>query len=353
MSFKMAVIGYGGMAGWHHQNLREHAQDIGIELVAGYDIREEARSNLIQNGLKSYDSVDELYSDKAIDLVLIATPNDFHKPYAIACLQAGKNVISEKPVTLNAAELEDILAVSKSTGKFFTVHQNRRWDNDYLTMRNAIETGLIKRPHTIESRVQGSRGSLHGWRGYKANGGGMVLDWGVHLIDQMLDFLPEKLICVDAHLHQVFSPEVDDTFTAMFRFESGLTYIVNIAMNCFIVQPRWHVCSEDGTLLIENWELDGKIVKLADSETMEWAEDIVYTAAGPTRSMAPRPKETTLELPLPVVKRDWLDYYRNIADTLAGKAELIVTPAQMLRVMRTIDLVFESNEKKTANSCAL
>ena len=195
---------------------------------------------------------------------------------------------------------------------------------------------------------------MFGWRSWKQNGGGMVLDWGVHLIDQMLDFFPQKVIGVSAILHKVFAPEVDDNFTASFRFENGLNYIVNVAMNSFIVQPRWHISAEDGTALIENWECTGKIVKLADSKSLEWSEDIVYTAAGPTRSMAPRPKETTLELSLPTnVVGVWLDYYKNIVACLNGQASPIVKTEQALRVMKLIDLVFLSDEKKHGIECCI
>ena len=348
----MAIIGFGGMAAYHLENLRKYVER--IEVTGAYDIRDEAKANIIKNGLKSYDSPEELYADGDIELVLVATPNNFHKPYAIACLNAGKNVISEKPVTLDCAELQEILEASRKTGKLFTVHHNRRWDTDYLTAKKMIYDGVLNHPYVIESRVQGSRGSLHGWRGYKANGGGMVLDWGIHLIDQMLDWFPEKVVEVDAHLHQVFAPEVDDNFTAMFRFEGGLTYIVNVGMNSFVVQPRWHISCADGTAQIDNWDVDGKIVKLADASTLEWAEDIVYTSAGPTRSMAPRPKETTVEIPFEIVKvNHWPVFYGNIADAINGDAEQIVKHEQLVRLMSIIDAVFESDRKRQAVVCSL
>jgi predicted dehydrogenase len=351
MAHKMAIIGYGGMAGYHHENIAKSFPE--LEIAGIYDIRDEAKQKAREKGLNVYDSPEKLYADKSVELVLVATPNNFHKPYAIACLQSGKNVISEKPVTLDSKELEDIIKVSKDTGKFFTVHQNRRWDSDFVTAKKIFADGLLHKPYVIESRVQGSRQALHGWRGWKQNGGGMVYDWGIHLIDQMLNFFPQKVVSVNAILHKVFAPEVDDTFTASFRFEDGLHYIVNIAMNCFIIQPRWHICAEDGTAIIQNWDCEGKIVKLADSKDLGWVENIVYTSAGPTRSMAPRPKETTEELPLPKVSYEWTDYYKNIIASLEGKAKPIVTTDQALRVMKLIDTVFESDQKKCGIACSI
>jgi predicted dehydrogenase len=342
----MAIVGMGGMAGWHRDNVEEHIPE--IKITGAYDIRDEAKANIKKLGFRNYNSPDELYSDKSIDLVLIATPNDMHKPYACSLLESGKNVICEKPVTLNSAELKEIISAANKAGKLFTVHQNRRWDKDYLTVKKILSDGILRNPYTIESRVQGSRRGMHGWRGHKINGGGMVLDWGIHLIDQMLDLIPEAVVSVSAHLHYISTKEVDDCFTMMTRFESGLTYIINISMNSFIVQPRWHISCEDGTAIIEDWERHGKIVKLANPDELDWSEEIIYTAAGPTRSMLPRPKETTEEIALPKVEGDWVDYYKNIVRVLNGKAEPIVTMTQALRVMNVVDAVFESQRTGAA-----
>jgi predicted dehydrogenase len=107
-------------------------------------------------------------------------------------MEAGKNVICEKPVSLNSEELEEMIACSKRTGKLFTVHQNRRWDADFLVMRDLYESKELGEVFCIESRVHGSRGIPGDWRGMKKHGGGMIFDWGVHLIDQMLCIVRDK-----------------------------------------------------------------------------------------------------------------------------------------------------------------
>lgn len=342
MKHRLAIIGYGGMAGWHHSNIKEKIP--AIEVVGALDVREEAKAKARENGLYVYQDLNELLSDKTIDLVTIATPNDVHKKLAIQCLKAGKNVVCEKPVTLNAKELEEIIAVTEQTGRLFSIHQNRRWDRDFLIVKKAIADGLIGTPYFVESRVQGSRGAMHGWRGHKQNGGGMLLDWGVHLIDQALQLFPEKVVSVNAHLFSLYSDEVDDNIKLLLRFESGASMLLEMATNCFILQPRWHLSGTGGTLVVEDWSCGGKIVKLKPEGEMAWEDDIVYTEAGPTRTMAPRPRHTTEEAPLPEVKADWTEYYQNIVDVLDHGAELIVKPKQALRVMKVIDALFASQE---------
>jgi predicted dehydrogenase len=352
MSFKMAIIGMGGMADWHYRNI-SNGLDF-ITVAGAYDIREEACEGIKSRGLRLYESPSELLADKSLDVVLIATPNNFHKDYSISCLKAGHNVICEKPATMNSAELEEIISVSKDTGKFFTTHQNRRWDTDFLTLKSSLEQGLLEKPFRIESRVQGSRGMFHGWRCFRLNGGGMVLDWGVHLIDQLFELFNEPIVEIGAHLHNVIADEVEDEFTAEFRFESGLSCLVNVSMNCFAQQPRWHACSRNGSMVIENWDAEGRIIRNKSKESLEWTDTIVYTSAGPTRSMAPRPTHTMEEIPLPVTKQDCFKiFYTNIDDRLNNKADLLVKPEQTMRVMKAIDYVFQADAGKMSVSCRL
>ncbi|MBE6791583.1 MAG: gfo/Idh/MocA family oxidoreductase, partial [Ruminococcaceae bacterium] len=101
---RLAIIGFGGMGSWHAENISNKIPE--IEVCGAYDIRPEALENAREKGYYTYSSLDELLSDKTVDIVTIAVPNNFHKDLAIKALRAGKNVICEKPVTLNSAELE-------------------------------------------------------------------------------------------------------------------------------------------------------------------------------------------------------------------------------------------------------
>lgn len=351
MKHQLAIIGYGGMGSWHHQNIRESIP--GITVTGAFDIRPEVEEAATKNGLYFYHCLEELLEDTSVDMVTVATPNNFHKDLVISCLQHGKHVVCEKPVAMNSGELTEMMKAAEKSGKLFSVHQNRRWDKDYVTIKKILEENAIGAPYYIESRVQGSRRSMEGWRSYKVNGGGMVYDWGVHLIDQLLDLIPSPVVSVDAHLFQIFTKEVDDNFKAFLRFENGLSALVEIATNCFILQPRWHMSCTDGTAVIEDWECHGKMVKLSSDEKMEWTNDIVYTAAGPTRTMAPRPVHTTAQLPLPEVTTDWADYYKNIVDVIDNGADLIVKPQQALRVLRVIEAIFESQKLGQSIKCRI
>ena len=155
MKKSCVVIGYGGMGGWHTRHILEKGV---VELAGIYDIKKERCDLARENGIHAYSSFEAVLADEKVDFIVIATPNEWHKPLAIAALRAGKHVISEKPVTLSSADLLEICAVADECGKLFTAHQNRRFDPDYRMTRIAYHSGKLGRITSVESRYQGSRG---------------------------------------------------------------------------------------------------------------------------------------------------------------------------------------------------
>jgi len=144
-----AVIGYGGMGNFHSNKMQTVD---GIELVGVYDIDPKRNELAESKGIHAYSSREELLADPKISLVTVATPNDVHKEIVIAALAAGKNVICEKPVAMNSAELEEMIAAANRYGRLFTVHQNRRWDEDYLTVKKLVDEKQLGNVFRIESR---------------------------------------------------------------------------------------------------------------------------------------------------------------------------------------------------------
>ena len=340
---KVAVIGYGGMGGWHVKYLLN--SDV-AELAGIYDIKEERCAQARERGLYVYDSFEAVLADPTVDILTLAVPNELHRPLAVAAMEAGKNVISEKPVTLSSEDLGEMIAASRRTGKLFTTHQNRRWDCDYLMMKQVYASGELGEVFGIESRVQGSRGIPGDWRGKKEHGGGMILDWGVHLIDQMLgivyDRKIEKVYCRCDH---VTNYEVDDGFKLDLYFERDLTARIEVGTSHFISLPRFYMTGENGSAIIQSWTDDCHIVACKN-----WDEkDVipVVTAAGLTKTMAPRDKESIAESFIARPESDVHDFYRNVCLAVDGKAEQIVTHAQLMRVMKIMEAAFRSDELGT------
>lgn len=346
MDHKLGIIGFSGMATWHTEHIRSVD---GLTVVAAYDISEDRVQAAEMLGIRGYRNLESFLQDDSFDMVLVATTNDFHKPMVLAALAAGKNVICEKPASMCAEDLEEMIAAAKKAKKIFTVHHNRRWDKDYQMVKQVVEAGQIGKIYALESRAHGQNGILFGWRNKKAQGGGVLRDWGVHMIDQILMLIPEHVVQVYAQMFRVLSDEVEDYFKLLIRFESGVSALVEVGTQCFAMGPRWVVHGEKGSILVEDWDCNGKVV-VGKPYTTDWAPAVVQTVAGPTRTMAPRARDTLDELKLPDVgdKSDWRTFYRNVMNAIDEKEPLLVKPEQALRVKRVIDCAFMSDEQGNA-----
>ena len=342
-----AVIGYGGMGSWHAWKMSEPMGER-MQVVGVYDIDPERRAQAEKDGFHAFSSREELLADDRIDFVVVATPNEVHREISVAALEAGKNVMSEKPVTMTLAMLDDIIDAANRTGKFFTVHQNRRYDADYLTIKKIYDEGTLGRVFNLQSRVCGSRGIPSGWRMRKRNGGGMMLDWGIHLLDQaMMIFDDKKLESVYAQFTYITHDEVDDGFAVDMRYEGDVTCHLYVGTSNFIDLPRWYMQGENGTAVINDWDINGEIVMVSDWENRDSVP--VVAGMGITRTMAPRTEDTIKKYPLPYVENKGFSgenrFYDNLCDVMLGKAEPIVTHAQQRRLISTVEAIFESAEK--------
>lgn len=343
----LGIIGYGGMASEHFKSLKEYGR---LNVKGVFDVNPKRCVAAKKEGLQAYASREELFADREIDIVLVATTNEVHKELSIEAMKAGKHVICEKPATVSSKELEEIIEASEKYSRVFTIDQNRRTNRDFVLMKRKIEEGLIGEPYVIESRVEGSRGMPTGWRTIKELGGGMMLDWGVHLIDQIMYMVKGKVVNVFCRMYSIMYSDVDDNFRMNMTFDSGLTAHIEVSTNNYITHPRWYVLGKKGTLQIDDWDCSGKIVRCIDKEAI-WEDEIVYTKAGPTKTMAPRNKNSTEEIILsePIdVKDDLTVVYDGFLDAIEGKAPLRITPAQAMRVMKVMEAAFLSNQTSSA-----
>jgi predicted dehydrogenase len=336
----IAIIVYGGMGSWHVKTIARIPE---LELRGVYDISQERMDLAVERGIPTYESMEALLADESVSIVTVAIPNQLHKDVCIRALQAGKNVVCEKPVALDHTELQAMIAAAKENNVLFTVHQNRRWDEDYRTIRHIYEQGTLGKVFRVESRVHGSRGIPGDWRNRKECGGGMVLDWGVHLLDQMMQMFKAPVTSIYADLSYVTNEECDDGFTVTIKFADGLTAVVEVGTSNFINLPRWYMLGENGSALIEDWALNGKIVMVSDWQNRDAVP--VVTAAGLTKTMAPRTKETIQEYELPKQSADIRDFYRNFIAATEGREEQLIRHDELLRVMVLMEAIFESAEK--------
>jgi predicted dehydrogenase len=326
------------MGSYHAKLIADNTR---LKVTGTYDVLEARRKISEEDGYPAYESYEAVLNDPAVDVILIATPNDVHKELVISALQRGKHVICEKPVTMCVKDFEEMMAVSEETGHVLMVHQNRRWDEDFRIIKEMYANRTIGDLFQIESRVHGANGIPGDWRHLEAHGGGMLLDWGVHLLDQFVFMIDSKINSVTSRLSFILGDEVDDGFDATLEFENGVTAIVEVGTTNFITLPRWYVKGTEGTAVIEDWSLTGRLV-IQNREAGKVEPKPIKAGVGLTKTMAPPSEEATLTEALPKAFEHKSSFYDNFADVVEGTAEPIVKNNEVLRVLNLIENVFKA-----------
>lgn len=334
----VVIVGYGGMGSYHAKLIKDNQS---IEVTGTYDLLEERRKVSIQDGYPAYESYEEVLGDPEVDVVLIATPNDVHKDLAIQAFKAGKHVICEKPVTLSVNDFKEMLSAADEAGRVLMVHQNRRWDEDFLIIKQMYNEKTIGELFRIESRVHGANGIPGDWRHLEEFGGGMLLDWGVHLLDQIIFMVDSKITSLSSRLSYILGDGVDDGFEAVLQFENGVSAVIEVGTTNFITLPRWYVKGTEGTGIIEDWSLNGRVVT-RNQDAVKVEPVPIQAGVGLTKTMAPPSEEATITGALPDAFRQSSSFFDNFAAVIEGKAEPIVKNEEVLRVLNIIEAVFES-----------
>jgi predicted dehydrogenase len=339
--YNLGIIGFGGMAGHHFNQLAK--QNTRVRVRGVFDLDPSRLQAAQEKGVLPYPSREALLSDPEIDIVLVATTNESHAEICEDALRHGKHVLCEKPATMTSDELLKVMAVAKECQKVFTIDQNRRVNKDFVLMRRQVESGIIGKPYVIESRVEGSRGMPSGWRHLKALGGGMMLDWGVHLIDQILYMSDASVTDVYCKMYSLTSPEVEDNFRLTMTLSDGMTAHIEVSTNNFILHPRWYVLGTKGTLQIDDWSCKGQVIcPIADQS--QWSVEIAPDRSGPSKTMAKRDPATVqiTDLSAPTDVEDNLDpTYRQLIQAIEG-GELTIKPEEALRVIKVMEAAFAS-----------
>ena len=337
---KLGIIGFGGM-GKHHAKRAPLAE---VKVISAADILPDRALEAQAAGLEAYSSADELLAKSDINTVILTVPKHLHREMCIKASKAGKNVITEKPAALNTKELDEMEKACLDAGVIFTAHQNRRWDRDMLTAKFALDSGIIGNIFTVESKLHSGNGYMHEWHLYKEFGGGMMYDWGVHLIDQILFMMPgAKINTIFADIKNVLHEQVDDYFKIILKMDNRITAHIELSTYILDYQPRWLVGGDKGTMIVKDFGCDGAVYKTGKLMD-KLPSQIVETVAGPTRQFAPVPPGGIEKNALPEIKSDINEFYLNFRDVINGVSELRVKIPEVRRVLAVMEAAVKSSE---------
>src|ERR1700726_3138629 len=175
-------------------------------------------------GVRIVRSLDELLSISEIRLVVITTPNETHYSFARQCLQAGRDVVVDKPFTTTLEEAVSLVQFAKDVNRLLTVYQNRRYDGDFQAIRKLVADGTLGRIVRFETNYDRFRPDLKpgAWRERAGPANGILFDLAPHLIDHALVLfgLPEA-VTADVRLERTVAV-VDDAFDVMLHYPAGM-----------------------------------------------------------------------------------------------------------------------------------
>lgn len=350
-TIRIGIIGHGFMGHEHEKML---TQMDGIQVVGIADI-DPSQLEDVKEGLKRYPSNEALFADPEVDVVLIAANNRFHHDLVIQAARAGKDIICEKPVAMNVAELDEMVKVTEECGVKFTVHHQRRLDPDFRTAKAVFDSGTLGDVYTVQSMLYGFNGNMHDWHVFVSEGGGMLFDWGVHLLDQILWMMQgSKIVSVFADLRNVINTEVDDYFKILMKFDNGImaevelgTYFLSDKMHDKWFERHWYLGGNKGSAYVDGFGPEGKIVRTSQLLTNVGGKRTM-TAAGPTRSFGPPPEGRIVTEELPEVHTCHEQYFENYKRAYWGEEDFLIKIPETRRVLALMEAVRES--ARTGNS---
>lgn len=334
---RVALIGYGYAGRVFHAPLIRAVQGLSLDFVAS---RDAAKVHADLPGVEVIDDPLRAATDQRADLVVIASPNDSHASLARAALQAGRNVVVDKPFTLALADAQELAALADGSGRLLSVFQNRRWDTDFLAIREAVEQGAIGELMHLESRLERFRPEVRErWREQAGPGSGVLWDLAPHLIDQVLQLLGHPDFVLASTAAQRAGAQTDDWAHVVLGFGKRRA-ILQVGMLAAGGGARFLAHGTHGSVVKmhpdpqEPQLLAG--IRPGDDEWGVDMDNLQVFGVDAEKQQRPTPRG------------DQSRYYAAVRDALLGCGENPVTPAQAVAVMAVLEAaVISAREGRT------
>lgn len=322
---RVVVVGYGRWGRYCHCYLVRSTPGLTLHGVVSADAGKREAIAAEQH-CRTYATLDEALQDEAVDLVVLATPNSTHAAQAVAALQAGKHVLTDKVMCLDLAQCERMIAAAQRHDRLLTVFQNRRLDGDFLTLQGLIQAGELGDVRWLEMAWQGF-GIWGGWRGQAAMGGGKIYDLGAHLLDQILVLCPEAVTGVYCRTHHDLTErDIESEGFLLLTFASGRTAVVDLSSLAAVQKPRFYIRGTLGTFVKSGLDPQEKALMAGDIDSAVEPESQygrLHTRDG--------------DRLVSTVPGRWRSFYENLRDVLTAGATPLVTLPQARRMMAVLD----------------
>lgn len=336
---RVALIGYGLAGSVFHAPLISHTPGFRLQgIVTSHpERRAAARRDFPEAAL--LESCDEIWRAAAdYDLVVVASSNRSHVSLSLAAIEAGLPVVVDKPMAVTVEDAESLLAGARTRGVPLTVFQNRRWDGDFRTVKDILRQELLGPIVRYESRFERYRPvpKEGAWResADPAEGGGLLLDLGAHLIDAALVLFGWPLdVYAEVEVRRPGAVVDDDTFVAL-RFPGGVQ--AHLWMNTVVrtLGPRFHVSGLRGTF--SKYGLDPQEPALKAGMRPgdpDWGLEPIENWGSLSTEIDGLHVDGSVE----TLPGAYETFYVLLRDALRGAGPLPVDPAESLAVLRVIE----------------
>jgi scyllo-inositol 2-dehydrogenase (NADP+) len=290
--------------------------------------------------VRGFASLEQALEDPAVRLVVIATPHATHADLAVRALEASRHCVVDKVMALSAGDSDRMLAARDRSGCMLSVFHNRRWDWDYLTVKQVLAQQRLGRPLLFESAVC-RLAAPQGWRGRLAEAGSILYDWGAHLVDQALQLELGPCRRVTSWLMPAPWEGVDTGGHGRIMLEfDGVLFQVETSRTCRIDRPRWWIVGTDGGFVkygIDPQEEALRAGNIDRAQEPPGHEGVLRLAGGRNGD--------AIESRVSTVRGHWDAYYANVADFLLGRAPLAVTAEQAREVVRLLEAASQSSRE--------
>lgn len=336
MTISTLVVGFGYAAKTFHVPFLTQLADFEVNGVVSSD---PAKVNSELPGCVVYSSLEQAFSSASFDLVVITTPNHLHAPQATAALQAGCHVLVEKPFTLNSKQGEELVTLAKQAGKHLCVFHNRRFDGDFLTIKQLIDDDTVGDIKRFESRFDRFRPNpRQRWREQAGPGAGIFWDLGPHLIDQCIQLwgMPQA---VNAHiLTQRHGGEANDAFEITLFYD---THIALLGSTPFEAGPTLRFALHGNKGSYRKFALDPQEDQLKAGLSFNdpcWANT-------PEEEQGKLHMDTSSKI-IPTLPGRYIQFYQQLADAIQGESPLPADAITVVPVIQLIELAIESSQNQ-------
>lgn len=275
-------------------------------------------------GIPTSSKVEEAWLDDQVDLVAICSPNDTHYALTLSCLQAGKHVLVDKPMAGSLEEIQTLYDEAERQQKVLAVFQNRRFDSDFLTIKDIIQSGKLGKIVRVEVRYDRFKPELNPkkWKEEVRSANGILYDLGAHIIDQMIDLFGEPERVMGRTYQERMGTTIDDAFDILASYSNGPSVLLHSSLLAKEPLPRYVIYGTNGSFLkygidVQEDHLKAGVLPTEARYGYEPADQNGYCFTEEGRICV----ETR--------RGDWGSLFTSLSQAIQGKGPFVVTRKQM------------------------